>query len=197
MEGIFRRCSVRLFEDKPVEEGRLRRVLEAAIRAPNAMGLEQWFFIVVKRGDVVKRIWEIIRDAHLFYYERARKKELKREQVKKLLRKFDEGLYLAPVYVVAYLDERRRGLKEEFSDVEFLWGVESVAAAVENMMVAAAAMGLGTCWIGVVNFMEDKINRLLNPPDGCKLIAVVPVGYPKEEVKPRPRKDLEDICSLV
>ncbi len=197
MEGIFCRCSVRFFEDKPVEEDKLRKILEAAVRAPNAMGLEQWFFMVVKESSTVEKLWKIIKDAHVFYYEKARIKGLRKEQMEKLMRKFDERLYWAPVYVAVYLDERRKGLKEEFSDVEFLWGVESVAAAIENMMVAAASMGLGTCWVGVVNFVEDRVNELLNPPEGCRLIAVVPIGYPKGEMRPRPRRGLEEVCSFI
>jgi nitroreductase len=59
------------------------------------------------------------------------------------------------------------------------------------MILAAAAEGLGTCWIGA--FIEEEVRKVLEIPDGVKPIALTPLGYPAREAKPRPRKPLAEI----
>jgi len=81
------------------------------------------------------------------------------------------------------------------------WYMVDVSIALENMVLAATAEGLGTCWIG--GFREDEIRRLLEIPEDFKIVALISVGYPRE--KPefgarllrllRPRKGLQEITS--
>lgn len=68
-----------------------------------------------------------------------------------------------------------------------------VAIAVDHMTLAAAARGLGTCWIGA--FYEDKVKEILGVPPEIRVVALLPLGYPAEETEPRPRKNLDDIVA--
>ncbi len=197
-EAIKRRTSVRWFKLDPVEDSLIQRILEAGTRAPTAMGMEQWFFIVVKSAEMQERIWELLKKAHIYYYSEARANKLiEEEKLRKLKERLNQGMYRAPVYVVAYLRVSRRGLREDYSEIENAWGIESVSAAIENISLAATALGLGTCWVGVVNFLEDEFNEVLRPPDGCKLIAVLPLGIPLKETNPRPRKELREVVKWI
>jgi len=63
--------------------------------------------------------------------------------------------------------------------------------ALEHMVLAATAEGLGTCWIG--SFNEKAIKKLLEIPDRLKIIALLSLGYPTEIPNPRPRKPLDEI----
>lgn len=72
------------------------------------------------------------------------------------------------------------------------WPVD-VAIAVEHMILQAQEEGLGTCWVGA--FEEEKVKSLLNVPEGVKVLALTPLGYPDENPVPRRRKSLEEIVS--
>jgi len=72
------------------------------------------------------------------------------------------------------------------------WPVD-VAIAVEHLMLQAQEEGLGTCWVGA--FEEGEVKSILNIPDGVKVLALTPLGYPDENPVPRGRKSLEEIVS--
>ena len=68
-----------------------------------------------------------------------------------------------------------------------------VAIALDHMTLAAAAFGLGTCWIGA--FYEDKVKEILGVPPEIRVVALLPLGYPAEEPGPRGRKSLDEIVA--
>jgi len=68
-----------------------------------------------------------------------------------------------------------------------------VAIALDHMTLAAASLGLGTCWIGA--FYEDKVKEILGVPPEIRVVALLPLGYPAEQPAPRPRKNLDDIVA--
>jgi nitroreductase len=74
------------------------------------------------------------------------------------------------------------------------WAVIDAAIALQNMVIAAWAMGVGSCWIG--DFNENRIKRLLNIPQSWKVIALVTFGYPAERPKQRRKKSMEKFVSF-
>ncbi|MHA1410485.1 MAG: nitroreductase family protein [Candidatus Odinarchaeia archaeon] len=66
-----------------------------------------------------------------------------------------------------------------------------VTIAVEHMILAATAEGLGTCWIGA--FYEENVKKILEIPNNIRVVAMFPLGYPAIEPKGPPRKKLEEI----
>ena len=68
-----------------------------------------------------------------------------------------------------------------------------VAIALDHMTLAAAALGLGTCWIGA--FYEDLVKEILGVPPEIRVVALLPLGYPAEEPGPRGRKSLDEIIA--
>ena len=66
-----------------------------------------------------------------------------------------------------------------------------IGIALEHLMLAAEAEGLGTCWIGA--FREDEVREILEVPAGVKIVALTPVGYPAVDKVFRKRKPLEEI----
>jgi nitroreductase len=69
-----------------------------------------------------------------------------------------------------------------------------LAIAVEHMVLAAAAEGLGTCWIGA--FYEEEVKKVLNIPPEVRVVALLPIGYPDESPSPRPRKEMDEIVAF-
>lgn len=72
------------------------------------------------------------------------------------------------------------------------WPVD-VAIAVEHLMLQAQEEGLGTCWIGA--FEEKDVKSILDVPEGVRVLALTPLGYPDENPVPRGRKSMEEIVS--
>jgi nitroreductase len=68
-----------------------------------------------------------------------------------------------------------------------------LAIAFDHMILAATSEGLGTCWIGA--FSEEKVKEVLGVPKDVRVVALTPIGYPAEEPKGRPRKELKEIVS--
>jgi nitroreductase len=74
------------------------------------------------------------------------------------------------------------------------WFRQDIMIAVEHMVLAATALGYGTCWIGAFN--EEEVKRLLRVPEDLKVIALLPIGFPDETPAPRERKPLKEIVFL-
>jgi nitroreductase len=85
----------------------------------------------------------------------------------------------------------------EIADEEFdlervlITGIMNVTIAAANMVLAATALGLGTCWMRA--FDATAVERLLDIPEGLSVLTLLPLGYPDESPPPRPRKSIEEI----
>ena len=163
-ECIFGRRSVRSFKEDPIPNEDLKKILEAAIWAPSAGNLQSWEFIVVK--------------------DEKRKKALARAALNQMF------IAEAPVVIVACANMMRsasvygeRGRR--------LYCLLDTAAAVQNLMLAAHALGYGTCWIGA--FRDEEVMRVLNIPPELRPIAIIPVGVPDEKPRAPPRMPLRDV----
>jgi len=133
-EAIERRHSVRAYEDRPVEDETLHRILHAARLAPSANNRQPWKFVVVRDGDLRARLVPACRD-QAFVGE-------------------------APVVIagVGLSPDRTMSCDVPGDPVD-------LAIAMEHVALAAAAEGLGTCWIGA--FHQDRVRELLGVPDGA------------------------------
>ncbi|MGQ9714951.1 MAG: nitroreductase family protein [Anaerolineae bacterium] len=151
-EAIRRRRSVRRYADTPVEEAKLLRILEAARLAPSWRNGQCWRFVVVRERETIRRL---AREQPLGY-------------------QINRWLERAPVVVVACADPRASGRR---GDQDFY--LVDVAIALEHLVLAATAEGLGTCWIGALD--EESIRRTLGIPDSIRVVAMTPVGYPAED----------------
>ena len=94
----------------------------------------------------------------------------------------------APVVVVACGHEERA-----YKKMGGYWNSLplDIGIAIEHLMLAAVSEGLGTCWIGA--FFEEQVREILGVPEGVKIVALTPVGYPAGEKTHRPRKSLDEI----
>ncbi|MEM2739803.1 MAG: nitroreductase family protein [Candidatus Bathyarchaeia archaeon] len=163
-QAVTGRRSVRAFKPDPIPEEILGKILEAAQWAPSAGNMQARDFILVVDQDTRVKLAEA-----------------------------SWGQYFiaeAPVVVVvcANLDRSARRYGERGRT---LYAILDAAAAVENLLLAAYALGLGTCWIGA--FDDDKVKRILSLPDHVKPIAIIPVGYPGRQPRPTPRIPIDRI----
>ncbi|MEJ5292810.1 MAG: nitroreductase family protein [Candidatus Methanosuratincola sp.] len=196
-EVLRQRSSVRLFKETPIDESSRKLILEAAIRAPTAGGAEAWHFVVVESGEARIRLHKLLLEAHREYFTKLMKKAWSDEKFESWVAGSGSEYYLAPLYVAVFADLRERVYNDP--RIEEIWAHQSCAAAIENMMLAACGLGIGSCWFGVPLLLEGELKRLLgvNDPE-LRLSAVVGLGYPKSEVRPRPRrKGLDAVMKII
>ncbi len=197
LDTIFSRVSVRMFKPDPIPMDVLKRIVEAGIRAPTAGGGQEWYFIIVVSEDKRKRIHDLLKKAHVVYAEKVRRRPMKRESIEKWVKVMEEGMYLAPAYIAGYVDLREPIYSDNYRELERLWAHQSIAAAFENMILAAWSMGIGSVWLGVPLLMEKEFNEILEPPSGLELAGILALGYPEEQPKPRKRKSLEEVSKII
>ncbi|WP_297062525.1 nitroreductase family protein [Thermococcus sp.] len=198
-EVIRRRTSVRYFSEKPVAEEDIKELIKSAIRAPTASGLENWIFVVFRSKEAREKLYELIAEGMEVYYRAVKLPEEKIAKLRKRI--YKEGMFRAPVYIAVFIDKRVRFLPgKEFDDVEFIWSVESASMAIQNLMLKAVELGLGTVYVGVTNFegIEERVRELAGLDENYYLVGVIPVGYPKNEPKPKKRKkSVEDVTRFI
>jgi len=83
------------------------------------------------------------------------------------------------------------GINLPYDEISEKWGVVDVTIALQNMVLAAEILGVGSCWIG--GFYEAKIKEILHIPNEAKVVALVSFGIPAERPAPRPKKELKEI----
>jgi nitroreductase len=180
---IARRHSVRRFDGREVDEGLIRALLEAANSAPSAHNQQSWRFIII-RGERKARLVALIAERSAEFPRPA----------SVLLRMASRTIATAPVVIaVANSGELIRHGERLFNlrtgrihDFFRTMEIQSSAAAVENLLLAATSLGLSTVWLGILFLIKDDVLALLAEPRG-EFMAVVPVGY-ASGVTPGPRK---------
>lgn len=172
MELVNKRESTRDYLSKPVPREMIDQCLEAARLAPSACNSQPWSFIVVddeeKKNEIVKKSMGGIYKSNAF-------------------------VKTAPVIIVAITEysnyiARMGGMLRNVK-----YNLIDIGAACEHLVLQAADLGLGTCWLGW--FKEKAVKEVLNLPKSTRVDVMVSLGYPDETVPHRKkiRKPLEDI----
>jgi len=187
LEVIQNRRSVRFFDDEDISDSDILKVLQAANHAPSAHNQQSWRFIVVsgtKKQDLAnlvnKRAAEFTKPSST------------------LLRMAARSLSSAPVVIgvvntgelirrsIELFDVDRNNAFDFFRTME----IQSSAAAVENLLLAATSLGISSVWLGVLFLIKDEVLSLLKEPEG-EFMAVVPLGYSKKTTAKPPKKSLD------
>lgn len=163
-EAIKGRRSIRAFQSRDVPSEIVEKLIEAARWAPSAGNIQPWEFVIVRNPETKKRLAEAA-----------------------LGQSFIEE---APVVIVVCADEERSA-SGYGSRGRTLYCIQDTAAAIQNIHLAAYALGLSTCWVGA--FREDEARKILKIPEGVRPVAIIPVGYPAESPTPRSRRPLKQI----
>ncbi len=192
-EIIKSRRSVRTYDGRMVSREVLSRIFEAARWAPSAHNAQPWRFIVVYEDSIKKRLAKAMADVWL---EDLRKNGVSESEALKIveeesMRRFTESPVLIIVGLTMrdmhkYPDERRMR-------AEYIMAVQSVAAAVQNMLLAIHVEGLGACWVCAPLFCQEIVKKTLKLPEDFEPQAILTLGYPVGECNPPSRKPLSEI----
>lgn len=151
-EAIKTRRSIRKYQDRPVEEEKLKAVLESVQMAPSWANMQCWRLVVVKDRAKKERMSEL---SYLesYYATKAHKSNPARK-----------ALAAAPVVIVLCADPAESGSVRGQS-----YYLTDAGLAAENLMLAACGLGLGTVFVGI--FDEDEVRTLLNIPLTIRMVG--------------------------
>jgi nitroreductase len=193
IQSIYRRHSVRHFTDEEVRPDDMTTILEAANRAPSAHNQQSWRFIVL-RGQKKHDLAELVS---------GRAGDFPRPS-SILLRMAARSIISAPVVVaVANTGELIRhgselfqvdkeGARDFFRTME----IQSSAAAVENLLLAATSMGIGSVWLGILFLIKQDVLNFLGEPAG-EFMAVVPLGYAAKTTEGPKKRPLQTLVRFL
>lgn len=177
LEAIKNRRSVRSYRSTPVSRDLLQTVIDAGNEAPSAMNSQPWRFVVVEDAAAkkallgaalpqAKKVTELVKDIDPDRYE----------MIKKRYAELPDPVYYSAPAVIFVIGNGR-------------YAAHSCPLACENMMLAAHAAGLGSCWVGFGAMVTEdpKVRELLEMQEGDEIFGPILVGYPQGD-PPRPQK---------
>ncbi|NLO89337.1 MAG: nitroreductase family protein [Clostridia bacterium] len=169
-EVIKERKSIRAFKSQDIPDTTVTRLLEAASRAPSAGNLQPWKFYVVKIREIKEKL------AGAAYNQRF--------------------IIQAPVVIVVCALPEESALRYGERG-RSLYCIQDTAAAVQNLLLSAWALGIGSCWVGA--FDEGAATSALELSKRERPVAIIPLGYPAEEghFGKTSRKPLEKVVEFV
>jgi nitroreductase len=178
LEAIKTRRSIRKYKSTPVDDKTVERILEAARWAPSWHNFQCWRFIVVRDSEIRNRLADTAIEVAEGKPNRGA-----------------EAMRVTPIAIVACAERRRSGYfaREPRKPVTDKgdWYMYDVALAMQNLVLAAHSLGLGTVNVGA--FDAIKAAKILGVPEGFAVVSMTPLGYPDQEPAPRPRKELAEI----
>jgi len=195
--GLRNRRSIRIYKKKPIELDKIKKIIKLAIMAPSAHNSNPWYFIIlndekIKRNLIIRMSEKYEQDLRNDGYPI----ELINIRITTSIKRFMES----PIIIVPCLDmskmDKYPDIKRQM--IEHQMGVQSVAAAIQNLLLAAFNEGLASCWYCAPLFVKKIVCECLNIPDYIEPQAFITIGYPISDKppKPPPRPKIEDICFL-
>jgi len=174
LQTIKTRHSVRTFLKDEVTDEEIKILLHAANAAPSAHNQQAWRFIIL-RNEKKQELAQLVAAQSAHFPKPAAA----------LLRMGAKSIISAPVVIavantgdlISHGTELFKVEKETAHDFFRTMEIQSSAAAVQNILLAATSLGLGTVWLGVLYLIKDEVLKFLGEPEG-EFMAVVPVGRP-------------------
>ena len=165
---VKKRRSIRSYRSDPVPREMIESCIEAVRYAPSASNTQGWRFFVVE-GDLKDRL------------------------VEEAMGGIVPNKFAATAPVIIVLAMKRSIVTHRLGAAVKGIGYHLIDAGIagEHFVLQAAELGLGTCWIGW--FDEEKARQALGVPEGIRIVASTPLGYPDESPEARPRKSMIEI----
>ena len=205
-EAIEGRKSIRRFKQSPVPDGDIRKILDAGRLAPSANNTQPWSFVVIKDKAVLKQMADAVREMidRMVPFAESEKQAQRLAAYKSNYYTFFEN---APVVIAVMMEGYDAGTDrllakmgyspEDVKRLRPLPGLQSVSAAIQNMLLAVHALGYGSCWMTGPLVAQDAFEKLLGFGKEKFIAALLPVGVPDENPPSRSRKPLEETVRII
>jgi len=189
-DALYTQRAVRHFSDKPVSDDTLHAILDAAIRAPSGGNRQPWRFLVIRDLETKKRLGLWYLEAWTNMINNMTEEERKAQPYRSGS-ELAHGMDRVPVVILACLEHPGANPPAPGPVARGA----SIYPAVQNLMLAARALGLGTVITTLHTRHEQEIKEYLGIPPNVETAALIPLGYPSEGVRfvPGRRQPLEEV----
>ena len=193
-EAVTTQRAMRRLKPDPIPDALLRQIMETAICAPSGGNRQGWSFLVIKDAAKRARLGELYREAwgeliKIPYYADAARQPPDSPAARMLAsaRHLGEHLGEAPVLILACIEV------DPGVAVNLTTG-SSIYPAVQNIMLAARALGIGSCLTTIHRYRDKQVKELLGIPAPVETAALIPLGYPLGKFGRAPRRPLGEVA---
>ncbi len=170
LEGVFKRRSIRKFTEEPVYDKEIEILLNSAISAPSPHNEQPWEFLVLKEKALIEKLALKLKDE---YIRSGKANEKKAEKSYSIIAS-------AKVIIIGFLNTKK--LKND-SYSEKIMGIQSLAAAAENVLISANCLGLGAHWRAIPLVRPDIFLDMFKIPNHFEPQWMILIGRPGESPK--------------
>lgn len=156
------RRSIREYIKRDIPYEDILEIIDAARWAPSSGNLQNWYFIIIKNKESINKIAEATGQ---------------------------EFVKNANTIIVVCSDDKL--VENIYGERGKFYAIQNVAAAIQNMLLAATEKGIGTCWVGA--FDENKVKEVAQIPKDMSVHAIITLGYYSKKPDIPKRKNLEEI----
>ena len=192
-DAVTTQRAIRRLKPEPIPDAMLRQIMDAAICAPSGGNRQGWSFLVIRDAAKRARLGELYREAwgelmKTPYYRGASAAPPDSREGKMLAsaRHLSEHLGEAPVLILACVGTD--GAKPTLTTGA------SIYPAAQNIMLAARAVGLGSCITTIHKYRDPQVKELLGIPAEVETAALIPLGYPLGKFGRPPRRPLAEVA---
>jgi len=210
-EAMYTARAMRWLKPDPVPAALIEQILQAAIQAPNAGNRQNWLFMVVRDAEQRRCIGEIYRRVSAWVlkrYEHSSKPDF--QSGAEYERMMQGGMHLyehmgdAPVLLIPCLkitpfelpDEIPAEIREAMRAAAPWTAGGSIYPAIQNIILACRALGLGTVLTTNHTIAEEEIKQVLGLPPEYRTFALMPIGYPERNFGPLKRRPLGEVAMV-
>jgi len=207
---IKSRRSIHKWKNKEVSVELLKQAVELAIWAPNSGGMQNWHFYIIVNRDTISAMADAVQAnaVHVASW-------LEADNLSEAAAKWREGAvrfrnapaviavaadqYFMPadktIMARAETDAKAKEIRDWRNAANSR--VQSIAAAIMNMLLVFHQMGLGALWMTGPMQGKGDIEKILKTPPGRDVLALVPVGYADEDLAPKDRRPFDEVCDII
>ena len=186
---IKNRRTIRKYKNKAVPKKIINKIIEAGRWASSIHGFQPWMFIVITKKNIIKKLAEII------CKESKNIGTGSNILMSSTAETISKASMLIAVYNTGTFVNFAKKFRKDYVEIASLSEIESISAAIQNMIITAKNYGIGSCWAAIPLFCEKDISRLINTSD--KLVAILTLGFPAEEGKRSRRKSVSETVRYI
>ena len=201
-EALTTTCAVRRFTDAAVTDDEILTCIRAAVQAPSGGNIQPWQFVVVTDTAVKRAIADVYRRAYARYEPalarlmppfRTPEERSRWERMRDSARHLAAHLGDVPAMVLVLMPGISMTLEDEQGPLDVGTPFASVYPAVQNLMLAARGLGIGTTLTTVYRIYQDEVRAVCGIAERYEIVALVPMGRPRGGFFQAPRRPAEEV----
>lgn len=200
VQAIEKRRTIRKFKAEPVDAALLQELVRRAALAPSVNNTLPWKFIAVTNPEVIRQLGAAVHGRVQSLFATVPNENVVKtvEYFSTLFEDAPAVLFVAAQPYTAIADQMEGGISHEFINVlRRQPDMQSVGAAVQNVLLSAVELGLGACWLSGLMVARTELEAMLKLEKPWELVTAVALGKPAAEPRPREEASMAEIFTHI